>query len=366
MKITGIETRAFRIPMKKVTKWARGSQDTAEHVLVKVSTDEGIAGFAEAPPRPTIYGESVASIMFAINKWFGSAIVGMEPFEIGKIWDKFDGIPGNNTAKGAIDIALHDIIGKALNIPCYKLLGYWTNRIQMCWCVNLNPVKEMVEEAQEMARDYGFKTFKLKVGVDPEKDIEMVRTMRKELGNGISLYVDANQGYDPYTAVRVLRRMMEYGIVLVEEPCSVADKKGRKLVAERLDIPLLGDESCFTPADVMREIELNSLRVINIKTARTGFTLSRKIVHLCEQAGIRNLHGLQGDTSIGSVASAHFCAAFKNTSHYYPSEASFFLLLVDDFLKEPLVIKDGWLELTDKPGLGVKIDEKKFKTFAVS
>lgn len=363
MKITGVEARPFRIPLKMTTKWATGSQDAAEHVLVVITTDEGVKGYAEAPPRPTIYGESVASITSAIARWFAPAVVGMDPFEIGRIWDKFEKIPVNNTAKGAIDIALHDIIGKTLGLPCYKLLGYWTNRIRMCWCVNLNPIDEMVREAQEMISAHGFRTLKLKVGVEPDKDLEMVRTMRKELGDDISMYVDANQGYDPFTAVRVLSAMAEYGVTMVEEPCHVSDKKGRKLVADRLNIPLVGDESCFTPADVMREIELDTLRVVNIKTARTGYTLSRKIVALCEQAGMRNLHGLQGDTAIGSIASAQFCAAFKNTSHYHASEASFFLLMEDDFLTAPLCVRDGWLELPDKPGLGVEVDEQKFCRF---
>jgi L-Ala-D/L-Glu epimerase len=366
MKIATVEALPFRIPLKKVTEWARGTQDAAEHVLVKVRTDEGIVGLAEAPARPTIYGESLASIKFAVENWFGPIVIGMDPFETAKIWDRFDMFPSNNTAKASIDIALHDIMGKVLKMPCYKLLGSWTDRIQMSWCVNLNPVKEMVKEAQEMIGTYGFKTLKLKVGINPGRDMEMVRTMRKEIGDDVSIYVDVNQGYDFYTAIKVLRKMMEYDIFLAEEPCPVADKKGRKMVAQRIDIPLMGDESCFTPADVAREIELDSLRVVSIKTARTGFTLSRKIVHLCEQAGIRNLHGLQGDSSAGSIASAHFCAAFKNTSFYYPSEASFYLLLVDDFLKEPVVIKDGWLELPDIPGLGFEVDEHKFGRFQIA
>ncbi len=363
MRITRVESVPFRIPLKKATEWARGSMDAAEHVLVKVHTDEGIVGIAEAPPRPTIYGESTASVKFALDRWFGPAVIGMDPFEIERIWDKFDGIASNNTAKGAVDIALYDIIGKALNVPCYRLLGSWTSKIKMSWCVNLNPMKEMIKEAQNMIETCGFQTLKLKVGIDPDKDIEMVREMRKELGEDISIYVDANQGYDPFTAISVLRKMAEYGIILVEEPCPIADRKGRKLVSRKLDVPLMGDESCFTPADVMREIETDSLRVISIKTARTGFTLSRKIVHLCEQAGIRNLHGLQGDTGTGSMASAHFCAAFKNTSHYYPSEACFHLQLEDDFLKDPIPIRDGWLELANKPGLGFEIDEHKFRKF---
>jgi L-Ala-D/L-Glu epimerase len=363
MKISKIEAIPFRIPLKKTAEWARGKQEAAEHVLVKVHTDEGIVGIAEAPARPTIYGESIVSIKYAIDNWFAPAVIGMNPLETEKIWERFDTFAGNPTAKASIDIALYDIIGKVFKVPCYRLLGAWTDRIRMSWCVNLNPVNQMVEEAKEMQETYGFETFKLKVGIDPDKDLEMVRTMRKELGQSVSIYVDVNQGYDPYTAVKVLRKMTDYDIVLAEEPCPIADKRGRKMVARSTDIPLLGDESCFTPSDVMREIEYDTLRVVSIKTARTGFSLSRKIVNLCEQAGIRNLHGLQGDTSIGSIASAHFCAAFKNTSHHYPSEASFYLMLIDDFITEPLVIKDGWLQLSAKPGLGTNVDDEKFSKF---
>ena len=366
MKITHIETIPFRIPLKKATQWARGRQEAAEHVLVKVYTDEGVIGIAEAPPRPTIYGESVASIRYAIDAWFGPMVKGLGPFETEKIWDAFDSIAGNTTAKASIDIAIHDIQGKILNMPCYEMLGSWTDKIRMAWCVNLNPLKEMVEEAKMMIQHYGFKTIKLKVGIDPDKDVEMVRVMRKELGGDILLYVDANQGYEPFAAVHALERMLDYGIILAEEPCSARDRKGRKMIANRLDIPLSGDESCVTADDVAGEIELDALRVVNIKTARTGFTQSKKIVHICETARIRNVLGFQGDTGLGSIASAHFCAAHKNTGHYYASEASFFLWLVDDFLKEPVTVEKGHLLLPKGPGLGIEIDDKKLKKFALA
>ena len=324
MEITEVQTIPFRIPLKKPTAWARGNIDAAEHVLVKVYTDDGIIGIAEAPPRPTIYGESIESIKFAIENWLGPMVKGMDPLETEKVWDKFDMIAGNPTAKAAIDIALHDIIGKRLNLPCYKLYGYWTNKIQLAWCINLNPLEEMVKEGAEMIEKYGFRSLKLKVGIDPKKDIEMVKAIRQELGDEISIYVDANQGYDPFTALKAMGEMMEYNVAFVEEPCPIWDVKGRKMVSQRLDIPIMGDESCVTPSDVAREVEAGCLRIISIKTARTGFHLSRKIITLCEQAGIRNLLGLQGDTSVGTLAGAHVCAAFKNTSFYYPSEISFF------------------------------------------
>jgi len=364
MKITGIETIPFRIALKKVTVWARGKQDAAEHVLVKVHTDAGITGIAEAPPRPTIYGESIASIKFAIDKWLSPLVVGTDPFEIEKMWDKFDLIAANNTAKGAMDIALYDIMGKALGVPCYKLAGAFTNTVRLSWCVNLNPVEKMVEEGQEMMEKYGIRTMKLKVGIEPKKDLEMVKAMRHALGDDVVLYVDANQGYDPFTAVRMVEQMMEYNIAMIEEPCPVWDISGRQMVAARIPIPWMGDESCPTPPDAKRQIEAGA-RVISIKTARTGFTQSRRIIHLCEVNGVRNVHGLQGDTGIGSIASAHVCAGYKNTSFYYPSEASFFLIMEDDLLQAPLVVKNGCLKLSDKPGLGVEIDDAKLRKYAI-
>lgn len=366
MKITNIEAIPFRIPLKKVTKWATGSQESAEHILVKVYTDEGIIGYAEAPPRPHVYGESLASIKYAIEEWLSKMILNMDPLQIEKIWDKFNTIVGNPTAKAAIDMAIYDIIGKFFNIPCYKLFGYWTEAIKLSWCVNLNSINAMVDEGKEMIEKYGFKALKLKIGLDPDKDLEMVKTMRKEVGDEILLYVDANQAYDPFTAVRVIQKMMDYKISFVEEPCPVWDKKGRKFISEKIDIPIMGDESCITPIDVMKEIELGALRIVCIKTARTGFTLSRKIIYMCENAGIRNLHGLQGDTTIGTLSSAHLCAGFKNTSFYYPSEISFFLLLSDDFLLNTIKINNGCLTLPEDPGLGIIIDEKKLERFKLS
>ncbi|MBN1849603.1 MAG: mandelate racemase/muconate lactonizing enzyme family protein [Deltaproteobacteria bacterium] len=366
MKISAIETIPFRIPLKKPSKWARGEQLAAEHLLVKIFTDEGVVGISEALPRPTVYGESIESIKYAIDQWLGPMVIGMDPFELERIWDNFHSIAWNPAAKSSIDIALHDIIGKALGQPCYKLFGCWSNKVSLSWNIGLNSLVEMVKEGLEMVEAYGFKAIKLKTGIDPAKDVEMVKAIRRELGEDILIYIDANQGYDPYTALKAIHKMMEYNIAFVEEPCPVRDIKGRKMVSEKLDIPLMGDESCLTPADVAREIDAGCLRIISIKTARTGFSLSKKIIHLCEEAGIRNLLGLQGETGIGSISSAHLCAAYKNTNFYYPSENSFFLLLTDDILKKPLEIKEGFLELTDAPGLGVEIDEARFKKFRMN
>jgi L-alanine-DL-glutamate epimerase-like enolase superfamily enzyme len=226
--------------------------------------------------------------------------------------------------------------------------------------LGMRSVSEMVQEALEM-RAKGFKAFKVKVGIDPEKDVQVIKALRENLGSDVLLYADANMAYSVSTAVRTLRRMEEFDLAFVEEPLPVWDQKGRLKVSRSISIPIMGDESVFTPQEVAREIELGAIGIISIKTPRTGYSLSLKIVNMAETAGIPCLMGTQAETGVGTLASAHFGAARRNVS--YPSEISFFLSLTDDLLAEPIALKDGFIELPKHPGNGAILDEEKIKQY---
>jgi L-alanine-DL-glutamate epimerase-like enolase superfamily enzyme len=337
-----------------------GYLDAAEHVLVRIRTDEGIVGCAEATPRPTIYGESQRSIVFAIEQWFKPMIVGKDPFAIETIWHDLETIYWNPTAKGAVDLALHDIQARAANIPAYRLLGGWSNRVPLSWMVGLNSVEVMVEEALQK-KDEGFRGFKVKVGVDPDKDVRAIRALRESLGEEVMIYVDGNQAYSTEDAVRALGAMEEYGIGMAEEPLPVWNWRGRLALAGRLSVPIMGDESVFTPHDVAREIDLGAIGIISIKTPRTGYYQSRKILQAAEAADIGCLVGSQAESTVGTLPSAHFAAAFKNIR--YPSEISYFLNIQDSLIQEPIRVVDGAIELSDKPGFGFDLDEEKLARY---
>jgi L-alanine-DL-glutamate epimerase-like enolase superfamily enzyme len=361
MKITRVEAIPFRIPYKTPLKWGlSGYLEAAEHVLIKIHTDAGVTGVAEATPRPTIYGESQASILYAIRNWFAPMVVGMDPGHTEKVWAKFEGIHWNPTAKGAIDLALYDAVARARGVPLWEMLGGNSDRLPVSWMLGMRSVSEMVQEALEM-RARGFKAFKVKVGIDPEKDVQVIQALRENLGPDVLLYADANMAYSVSTAVRTLRRMEEFGLAFVEEPLPVWDQKGRLKVSRSISIPIMGDESVFTPQEVAREIELGAIGIISIKTPRTGYTLSLKIVNMAENAGIPCLIGTQAETGVGTLASAHFGAARRNVS--YPSEISFFLSLKDDLLAEPISLQDGMIELPRRPGNGAVLDEEKLKKY---
>lgn len=364
MIIAKVEAIPFCLPFDSDLhlKFAYRTSSGADHVLVRISTDEGLTGIAEAPARPEIYGETQGSIVAIIDKYLGPYIKGKNPFQLEDIHSHLDRIPHNYCAKAAIDIAIHDIIGKSLNVPVYHLLGGKSrDSIPLSWMVGLNSTKKMVEECQRFWA-LGIKGFKIKAGLDFADDLEKFRAIRQALGKDALLYIDANQGYKSVKkAVRFIRKLEEEGLAYVEEPFPVENKKGRLEASRSISVPMMGDESCFTPIDVAREIDLGAIGIVLVKIARTGFYKTKKIVYLCQQAGVPCIVGSQGDSSIGAAASAHAAVAFRNIQ--FPAEISYHLRMKGELLKKPLTIHKGELVVPEGPGLGVEIDEAALSKF---
>ncbi len=361
MKITSVKAIPFKLPLTEPLKWATGYMDHAEHVLIRIATDEGIEGIGEAVPRPTIYGETQESIVKIVNDMLAPMLIGQDPFDLEKIWAKMATIIWNLTAKGAIDVALHDIIGKKCGVPCSKLLGGWTDRVPLTWMVALKSMDEMVDEAKKKFAE-GYKSFKLKGGIDPDFDIKMFRRIREALGKEARLYIDANQGYSFHDAVKVLTAL-EGELACCEEPMPAWDRQGRRKLAETVRVPILGDESIFTVQNVAEQIELGALRIIMIKIPRTGYTLSRKMVTLAETYNMPVHIGTQAETTLGSIAGAHFAAALRQVS--LPNEITYYQCIKVSLLTSDIVVKDGYMLVPAGPGLGVELDEEKVNYYTV-
>jgi L-alanine-DL-glutamate epimerase-like enolase superfamily enzyme len=362
--IERIEVTPFQIPFSTFLRSGRHHHlKSAENVLVRVTADDGTVGIAEANALPEILGESQASIVDAISGFIAPRVKGIALCDFERLWRELDVLRNNGSAKAAVDMAVHDALARVLGLPMYRLLGGYRDRVALTWIIGQGTIDEMLEEAQE-ARGRGFKSFKVKIGLDPAKDVKAVAALRKKLGDETMLYVDANQAYSYADAVWALPRMEPYGIVIVEDPMQNWDVDGRRKLAERLNVPMLGDECATTPGDVKREIDLGILRMINLKPPRSGYHASRKIVHLAEQAGFACMMGTLLESDIGVLAAAHFAAAFKAFS--YPAELTYFLKMQDGLLIDKLAIEDGVLLLSDRPGIGAEIDEDKLAKYRVT
>ncbi|MGC9498851.1 mandelate racemase/muconate lactonizing enzyme family protein [Streptomyces sp. WG7] len=363
MKIIKVEAIPFAIPYAKPLRFASGEVHTADHVLVRVHTDEGLVGTAEAPPRPYTYGETQESIVTVVGKLFTPQILGMTPLERESVHERLDRTVGNPTAKAAIDMALWDIIGQAAGMPVSGLLGGYTDRMRVSHMVGFAPAEKMVAEAERIRDTYGVTTFKVKVGRRPyTEDVAACRALREALGDDVELYIDGNRGWTAPESARVLRELADLNLTFAEELCPADDVLGRRWLVERCPVPFIADESATRAGEVTRELLGGSATAISVKTARTGFTASQRVLHECEGLGVEVVMGNQIDGQVGTLCSVAFGAAHRHSARY-PGELSNFLDMTDDLLTEPLTIENGTLRVREGAGLGIDIDPDKLARY---
>ncbi|MFF8847932.1 mandelate racemase/muconate lactonizing enzyme family protein [Streptomyces sp. NPDC015127] len=363
MKIIRVEAIPFAIPYAKPLKFASGEVRTADHVLVRVHTDEGLTGTAEAPPRPYTYGETQESIIAVIDKIFAPQLLGLSPLEREAVHERLDRTVANPTAKAAIDMALWDILGQVAGMPVSGLLGGYTDRMRVSHMVGFAPAREMVAEAERIRDTYGIRTFKVKVGRQPyTDDVTACRALREALGPDVELYIDGNRGWTAAESARALREMADLGLTFAEELCPADDVLGRRWLVAQCPVPFIADESAVRAAEVTRELLGGSATAISIKTARTGFTASQRVLHECEGLGVEVVMGNQIDGQLGTLCSVTFGAAHRSSSRH-AGELSNFLGMTDDLLTEPLTIENGCLRIREGAGLGIDIDPDKLARY---
>lgn len=363
MKITAVEAIPFTIPYVKPLKFASGEVHAATHVLVRVHTDAGVVGVAEAPPRPFTYGETQDGIIAVVEGIFAPAVVGLTLLEREVVAARMARTVGNLAAKSAVDMAIWDALGKVLGLPVGDMLGGYTDRMRVSHMLGFAEPAAMVAEAEKMVDTYGIRTFKVKVGRHPASlDTAVVRALRERFGGDVELYVDGNRGWTAVESARAMREMADLDLLFAEELCDAADVLGRRWLVEQLPVPFIADESVPTPADVTREILGRSATAVSIKTARSGFTTSRRTHHLAEGLGVPVVMGNQIDGQIGTACTLAFGSAFELTSRY-AGELSNFLDMSDDLLTESLQIRDGHLHRSTAPGIGFEIDPDKLDRY---
>ena len=363
VRITALEAIPFAIPYRRPAGFASGTVTTADNVLVRVHTDAGLVGTAEAQPRPYTYGETQVSIVHTVRATLAELLVGLNPLDIEVVSERCGRIAGNQVARGAVDLAVWDVVGQILDRPCHTLLGGYARDVAAAHMVSFGTPDEMAEEALAVHERLGVSTFKVKVGRDPDLDVAATRAIRGALPDAV-LYVDANRGWSYDDALRAGDELIALGVRAIEEPISVDDRAGRRRLADRWPVPLVGDESCIGLAHVDRALEEGAVRTVSVKTARTGFTESRRILDLCVARNIPIVVGSQYEGAIGSTATIVFAAAFAATAGQ-PAEMTNFLDLADDLVAAPPEIRDGRATVSDAAGLGIQIDDERLQRYRV-
>jgi L-alanine-DL-glutamate epimerase-like enolase superfamily enzyme len=357
VQITAVEAIPYAVPNRRPTLFASGSIERADNVLVRVHTDEGLVGQAEGQPRPYTYGETQQSIVATVTDALGPLLKGIDPLATELAHGRCAAITGNVVARGAVDLAIWDLAGQVLGQPCRVLLGGYAEDVAVAYMVSYDEPEAMAEDAVGVHQTYGVCDFKIKVGRSYELDVAAVRGVREALPD-CRLYVDANRGWSLADARRIGAALAAYDVLAIEEPISVEDRRGRLALAEEWAVPLLGDESCISLEHAARALDEGAVGMVSIKTARTGYTESRRILGLCQGRSVPVVVGSQYESALGSLATAAFAAAFAETAGQ-PAELMNFIDLADDICAVPIDVRDGRFAPPSTPGIGIEVDEDK-------
>ena len=270
MKIVDIQTKLVGFQRRKVFKIAFGTgSDRSNRIYVKIITDSGIYGLGEAAPSPLVAGETLDGVVAAVA-YMKPVLIGMDPTDIASIHNVMDKrLLFNPAAKAAIDVACYDIIGKHAGKPVHKLLGANTDVLQTDITIGIDSVEEMVRECLERVGE-GFRILKIKCGIDPAKDIEVLRQIRSAVGDQIDLRIDINQGYDVETALYVLRAIEKFHITEAEQPLPYWDIHGMAEIKKYSPIPIMADESVHTPEQARIVCQHDAADILNIKFMKCG------------------------------------------------------------------------------------------------
>jgi L-Ala-D/L-Glu epimerase len=355
VRITRVEAIPFSLPYRRPGRFASGAIEHADNVLVRVHTDAGVIGQAEAQPRPYTYGETQASIVAAVRDWLSPALAGIDPLATELAHERCGALAGNHVARGAVDLAIWDVVGRVLGVSCATLLGGYTSDVEAAHMLSFDEPAAMAEDALAVHDAHGVAAFKVKVGREVDVDLAAVLAIREALPDA-RLYVDANRGWSLEQALRAGDALAELGVIAIEEPISADDRRGRARLAERWQVPLVGDESCISVAHVERALEEGAVGMVSVKTARTGFTDSRRIVALCQARSVPVVAGSQYEGGLGVLATLAFASAFAATAAR-PAELTNVLDLEVDLLARPIEVRDGRVAVRTDPGLGGELDE---------
>lgn len=358
MKIDRIDAVPFTIPYRREVRFATGSLSAADHVLLRVMDSDGAIGSAEVIPRPMIYGETVGSVLAAVESVVRPLLCGQDVGPGHDLRHRLVNLVGNNTLKGGLDIALWDLLARRYGVPCWQVLGGdgGSSGVAVTAILGVGEPAKVVDEATGLAESHGFRSFKIKVGMAVERDVATCVAMRAAFPHAV-LYVDANHGFSSQQAMAFTARVEELDLAWVEEPVDGAGVAGRRRVVESSRRPVLGDESVPDARSVARELTAGRCDMVSIKIARTGFTESAQILGVCAALGCDAVLGSQGDSELGTLASLQF-AGVSPAIRIHPAELSYFATaLSGGLLTEPLVIRDGRMSVPAGPGIGGEIDE---------
>lgn len=362
MKICTVETFFVHIPLQKPFVTALRTVHNMQSIVVKITADDGSNGWGEAVPTHVITGDSLGGIRYVIDQIFTPLLIGQDVRNREKIFEQMQrAVTGNTSAKAAVDMALYDLFGQLCMMPLHHVLGGYRNCLKTNMTVSVGTPSAMANEAAEYVAK-GFTTLKVKVGTGSLiEERERLLQIRQRIGPNVTIRLDANQGWKPKEAIRIIRQLEEDGcaVEFVEQPVAAHDIAGLREVTRNTTTLIMADESLFSFEDAKNVLALRAVDVLNIKLMKSGgIREALKINALAESYGVNCMMGSMLESSIGVTAAAHVAASQPNIL-YIDLDAP--LLVANEFPTSGVMYQKSLMKFTQQPGLG--FDSKRMITW---
>ena len=354
VKIVQADATPIELKLKEPFVIANETAEVADNIFIRLETNTGLFGWGCSTPD-VVTSETKESVLknFEVAK---QLVIGSDPTRINLVNFVLDSeLIGNSSLKAGMNMALYDIVGKIAEMPLFRLLGGYREKIATSVTIGLNMTDLMVEKAKQLVAD-GFKFLKIKCGLDVENDIENIIAIRNAVGSSIKLRLDANQGYSVSDAVRLVKTLEKNGVTveMLEQPTKADYLYSLKEVASQSSVPIMADETALTLRDSVKLVKLEIADMINVKLMKLGgITNAIKANAIAELAEVPVMVGCMNESMAAMSAGVHFACAFRNVQYADLDSA---LDFVDDIAKGGAEYKEGYVVPSEKPGLGVEIE----------
>jgi L-alanine-DL-glutamate epimerase-like enolase superfamily enzyme len=350
MKIKKLQIQQISLPITEPYTIAYETISETVNIFLRIETNTGLIGYGCAAPDLQVTNETPETVTKVFNETIVPAAKGTDPLRMAKLLDTLrPHFKTDPSAMAMLDMALHDILGKAAGIPLYKLLGGFRDRMKTSITIGILPLNDTLFKAREFV-DRGFTALKIKGGKDVDEDIERIIKVREAVGKNIELRFDANQGYSVEQSLRLVRETRKAKLELIEQPTpkEQAEQLGR--VTSKVHIPVMADESLMSLRDAFRLARSYLVDTVNIKLMKVGgIAEASQINAVAKSANLEAMVGCMDESALSIAAGLHFALAKPNVIY---ADLDGHLDLIGDPAEGAVILKKGILYTTEKPGLG--------------
>jgi len=350
MRITAVEAWLLTMRLAEPYAAAYDTIETTSNVFLRLVTDRRFVGYGCAAPDEHDTGETADAILETIRKVVEPLVKGADPLRPALLREQLrDVLRDEPSIRAAVDMALLDILGKKCDLPLWKMLGGYRDRITTSVTVGILSESETVARARYWV-GRGFTALKLKGGLDVQSDVARVFKVREALGDQIALRFDANEGYTVEQALWFIDRTRPARIELLEQPTLKGDPDLLGQVTRRGDVPVMADESLTTLRDAFRLASNDLVDMLNVKLMKVGgIAEALEINAVAKAARLEVMVGCLDESALGIAAALHFALADRNVVY---ADLDGHLNLKDDPAAGAVELCDGTLLAHDQPGLG--------------